>query len=43
MENEDFNLDNIAEIEDNFTVSMWVIADKDNELEMLQFWPVVKK
>jgi hypothetical protein len=31
MENEDFNLDNIAEIEDNFTVSMWVIADKDNE------------
>ena len=30
LENEDFNLDNIAEIEDNFTVSMWVIADKDN-------------
>jgi hypothetical protein len=31
LENEEFNLDNIAEIEDNFTISMWIIADKDNE------------
>ncbi len=30
LENTDFNLNNITEIEDNFTASMWVIADKDN-------------
>ena len=30
LENADFNLNNISEIEDNFTASMWVIADKDN-------------
>jgi hypothetical protein len=30
LENVDFNLTNITEVEDNFTVSMWVIADKDN-------------